>query len=80
MLVREIYAKGQIVIPKELRNKFGIVPRTKMAFTVEDDRIILRKAEDILGDFVAIAKKGESIDKIDLDKEYLLQIEERYGE
>ena len=35
--------KGQVVIPKPLRDLFDIAPHTDLSFSVEGDRIILEK-------------------------------------
>ena len=77
MLIREVYKKGQIVIPKNIREMFGIKPKTKMVFEVEDDKIILRKVGSVIDDFQRIAESGPSISKIDVDKEYEKQIRDR---
>ncbi len=77
MLVREIYEKGQVVIPKNLREMLGMRAGTKVVFEVEGDRMIIKKARNIKKEFEKIAAQGESISKIDLDKEYEEQIEER---
>jgi antitoxin PrlF len=37
-------AKGQVVIPKELREQFGIGPGDGVAFEPTDDGIIVRRA------------------------------------
>ncbi len=34
-------AHGQITIPKEIRNKLGITPETKLKIYVEDDKIVV---------------------------------------
>ncbi len=41
----KISSKGQIVIPKEVRERLGIKAGGKLAVIVRDDEIILRKIE-----------------------------------
>jgi AbrB family looped-hinge helix DNA binding protein len=41
-----VTSKGQVTIPKELREKFGIRPGTKVDFAAVEDGIRLRKAVD----------------------------------
>lgn len=41
-----VTSKGQVTIPKELREKFGISPGTKVDFTAGQDGIRLRKVVD----------------------------------
>ena len=41
-----VTTKGQITIPKELRDRFGIEPGVQVDFTVTSDGIRLRKVVD----------------------------------
>lgn len=41
-MLSTITTKGQVTIPKPLRDLFSINPHDKIDFSVEDDRIILR--------------------------------------
>jgi len=36
-----ITTKGQVTIPKEIRDKFGVKPGNNVEFVVEDDRVYL---------------------------------------
>jgi AbrB family looped-hinge helix DNA binding protein len=40
-----ITSKGQVTIPQELRLRAGLMPDMEVAFTYEDGKIILQKAE-----------------------------------
>lgn len=44
-IVRKVDELGRIVIPKEIRKKFGINVKDDIEIYVEDDRIILKKYE-----------------------------------
>ena len=46
MTVVKTYAKGQIIIPKNLRVKLGIVPGKKMSLRLVDDHLELRPLPD----------------------------------
>ena len=37
--------RGQVVIPKELRERFGLLPNTDAEFVVEKGRLLVRPAE-----------------------------------
>jgi AbrB family looped-hinge helix DNA binding protein len=39
----KIGERGQVTIPKELREKFGLKPKTEVEFQVVDNSILLRK-------------------------------------
>ena len=45
--VVKVSRKGQIVIPKEVRDALGIESGGKLAVIVKDDEIILRKIEKL---------------------------------
>jgi AbrB family looped-hinge helix DNA binding protein len=55
-------SKGQLVIPKEIRESLGIEAGTRIAMTVEDDKIILRPATTrLLDKLYGIAAGGPSM-------------------
>ena len=39
----KIGERGQVTIPKDLRERFGLGPETEVEFLVVDQRIVLRK-------------------------------------
>lgn len=45
VLVSQVTSKGQVTIPKELRQLLGIAPQDRVAFLVEDGEIRLARAE-----------------------------------
>ena len=40
----KITSKGQVTIPAELREKAGLLPGSEVKFTMEDGKVIIRKA------------------------------------
>lgn len=40
-----ITSKGQVTIPQHIRDRFGLLPHTEVEFVVEDNVVVLRKAE-----------------------------------
>ena len=60
MNIGKISKKGQIVIPKEIRDKFGIKPGDVIIFRIKNDKIILEKIKDKLSD---ILKNSKPIEK-----------------
>ena len=46
MAVVKTYAKGQIIIPKNLRAKLGILPGKKVSLRLVDDHLELRPLPD----------------------------------
>jgi AbrB family looped-hinge helix DNA binding protein len=51
--VTTLTSKGQVTIPKEVRDELGLKPRDKIRFSLENGHVVLRKAypslEDIVG-------------------------------
>ncbi len=41
-----ITSKGQVTIPKEIRDRFGLLPGSAVEFEANDDVITVRKADD----------------------------------
>jgi AbrB family looped-hinge helix DNA binding protein len=67
--VTKVSTKGQVVIPKEIREKLGILPGEKIVIMTRDEEIILRKAKKL--SLEEISEKMEKIaekEKIDIDK------------
>ena len=41
-----ITSKGQVTIPKEIRERFGLLPGQAVEFAVEDGKVVVHKARD----------------------------------
>jgi AbrB family looped-hinge helix DNA binding protein len=66
--VVKVSTKGQIVIPKEVRAQFGIVPGKRLLVAVEEDEILLKKIEEIsLGELSKRLGKQAKKERIDVD-------------
>jgi len=65
----KVSPKGQIVIPKEIRNKLGVGSGEKLLVMTRDKEILLRKLEKL-----TIEEIGEKVEKtakeknVDIDK------------
>ena len=77
MLTRHILARGQIVIPRTIRDMLGINVGDEMVIEVEDNRIILLKKENVVDIFSEVCAKGPR--KISMD-EIKKELETRCGE
>ena len=77
MMLRNILAKGQIVIPKTIRDLLGIHVGDQVIIDVKDDKIILSKKEDAKDIFLEASKRCKQ--KISM-KEIKKELEKRYEE
>ncbi|HEX3392269.1 MAG TPA: AbrB/MazE/SpoVT family DNA-binding domain-containing protein [Solirubrobacteraceae bacterium] len=62
-----ISEKGQVTVPKPLRDRLGIRPGDRLDFTEEQGRIVVSKAtgrQDPIGAVYGILDLGESTDEV----------------
>ncbi len=70
--------KGQVVIPRAMRKALRMEPGSKVKFTLEDDKIILKKPVfDAVAVFERIAKEIHYNKEIDSHEAYEEELEER---
>jgi len=64
--VVKVSTKGQIVIPKDVRKRFGITPGKKLLVAVGRNEILLRKVEEVpleqVSERVSKAARKENLD------------------
>lgn len=60
MNVGKMSKKGQIVIPKEIREKFGIRPGDAVIFDIQGNKIIIEKIEEKMSDILEKSKPVEN--------------------
>lgn len=71
-------SKGQVTIPKAMRDKLGLMPHDKVAFSIENGCVTLRKAypslKDLMGSMPASDVPMDEWDEIvqdDIARHYL---------
>jgi AbrB family looped-hinge helix DNA binding protein len=47
--VTKVSDKGQVVIPKEIRDRLQLVPGTKLIVVATDDAVVLQRIETVAG-------------------------------
>ena len=62
--------KGQVTVPKEIRDQTGIAPGSRLDFEVQDDgtlrvRVLTRGADNLFGLVHRAGIKARSIEEID---------------
>ena len=73
--------KGQVVIPKDIREAEQIYPGTEVFFETTEKGILIEKSvsgEDIIEGFRNLARRINFKGKIDSDKDYEHILEERW--
>lgn len=76
MLSRTVLSKGQIVIPKTLRDMIGINEGDEVNIEIENDRIILSKKQSAVDVFIEVSHQSKGrITMKDIKKE----LEAMYG-
>ncbi|MBS0358853.1 MAG: AbrB/MazE/SpoVT family DNA-binding domain-containing protein [Proteobacteria bacterium] len=67
MLTSSVTSKGQVTIPMEIRQQLNLQPGEKVAFALEDDRVVLfRKEKNIEASFgIYKAKQGVSLKQME---------------
>ena len=71
IIKREIGEKGQVVIPKDIREHLGLKIGEKVVFEVKDEKVTLKKEQDVdefLKEFFTIARLKQSISAKDIKK------------
>jgi AbrB family looped-hinge helix DNA binding protein len=67
-----VSSKGQLVIPKDLRDRFCLVTGSRLKITVEDERIVLhpRSIGDEMEEFIALKLKenGQPVTKENISR------------
>ncbi len=60
MNVGKMSKKDQIVIPKEIRERFGIQPGDALIFTIKDNKVIIEKITEKMTDILKNSKPVEN--------------------
>ena len=80
---RTVGEKGQIVVPKDIRNYIGIRPGSEIVFEVKDGNVIIKSSidpEKFVEDFCNIPKNlRKDIDSKQIKKMLDEQYEERFN-
>lgn len=59
--VSSVTSKGQVTIPAEVRRLLGVVPRDKVAFLVEEDRVRVAPAQSVVSRTSGMLRSGKPL-------------------
>ena len=76
--VVKVGKKGQVIIPKAMRKALKIEPGSKIIFTLEDGKVILKAFFDAVAVFKRIAQEINYNKEIDPHEAYEEELEERH--
>ncbi len=77
MITRKVLAKGQVVIPKTIRDLMGINEGDDILIDIDREKIILSKKQDVCEVFLEVSqRRAQRISMKDIKKE----LKARYGE
>ena len=70
MLTRKVLAKGQVVIPKTIRDLLGINEGDDVIIDIDCEKIILSKKQEVYGVFLEVSQRNaKRISISDIKKE-----------
>lgn len=75
-LESKVGKRGQVVIPKALRDALNIRPGMKLSFRAEGDKLIVSSGGDVLEDYLSEIPKRPEPEDMDWDEEYYSQFED----
>ena len=80
MMKREIGEKGQIVVPKDIRDHLGLRPGSDVMFEIREHEVVLRRAptdpHEFVNDFCTVPVKLKK--KVDIKRIIEMETEEKH--
>jgi AbrB family looped-hinge helix DNA binding protein len=79
-LKRMIMEKGQVVIPKDIRDQLGLKPGSEILFGIEDGKVVIKKlseGERTVDEFISVIPEEKKLKKLTI-KEIKATLEEQY--
>lgn len=62
--------RGQVVIPKPIRDAYDLRPGSTVRFALEGDQIVIRGNDDSLDEYLGAIEKRPEPEDIDWDEHY----------
>jgi AbrB family looped-hinge helix DNA binding protein len=65
-----VTSKGQVTIPQDIRERFGLLPHTEVRFTVEGERVYLElePGETVRGEWLIRHMRGRATVRMTTDE------------
>lgn len=74
-IAARIGKKGQVVIPKLIRDANDLRAGMTIRFWVEEDKLIIESGTDVLDEFFDAMEKTPEPNSVDWDEQYYAQVE-----
>lgn len=68
--------RGQVVIPKPIREAYDLRPGMHVTFSVDGDRIVIEGSTDVLDEYLEAIPKRPEPEAVDWDKRHYARLEE----
>lgn len=68
--------RGQVVIPKPIREAYNLRPGMHVTFSVEGDRIVIEGATGVIDEYLEAISKREEPASVDWDEEHYARMTE----
>ena len=67
--------RGQVVIPKPIREAYNLRPGMHVRFSVDGDRIVIHGAADVLDEYLDAIPKQPEPESVDWDERHFARID-----
>jgi len=67
--------RGQVVIPKPIREAYNLRPGMNVRFSVEGDRIVIEGALDVLEEYLEAIPKQAEPESVDWDERHYARMD-----
>ena len=79
---RMVGEKGQVVVPKDMRDHIGIAPGSEVLFEAREGEIVIKpqkSAREFVEEFCNLAKSKKNISTAEMKKMFEEQLVKRHG-
>ncbi|MCY3948975.1 MAG: AbrB/MazE/SpoVT family DNA-binding domain-containing protein [Acidimicrobiaceae bacterium] len=75
-MTHKVGPKGQVVIPKEMRDELGIRPGDRVSFWCDGDSVSVRRSDDVRSLFGCLPSKPDLTEDLMAERQFDRELEE----